>query len=353
MRLKRAESSRPRPRPRQADIARLAGVSQGTVSLIINGRDTEGRIPSDTRDRVLDVARTLGYVPDPAARRLAGGQNKLIGIFTFESVFPLAQHDFYYPFLLGIEARAEQLGYDLVLFTGATQSGGTRGVFVGGQNRIGLADGSIILGKGANTDDIARLRDEGYPFTLLGRRDLPGDVSFVSANYREATVAAFAALVDLGHTRVAYVAGEDDTEPARDRNDGFRDACNLFSDLTPIATTTKNGRLAPTELDDMIVTGVTAIVCHFAEAAAEIVGDLALRGIDVPGDASVLALNDPAEDPSPMGGFRIPRREMGGAATDLLVAQIEGRQTKQAAHLALPIKFTTGHTVAISKKQAR
>ena len=61
-------------RPRQAEVARLAGVSQATVSLVLSPKpDGKGRLISEeTRQRVLEAARGLGYVPDPAAR-LGGG----------------------------------------------------------------------------------------------------------------------------------------------------------------------------------------------------------------------------------------------------------------------------------------
>src|SRR5438132_2950976 len=64
-----------RPRPRQADVARLAGVSQTTVSLVLNDSASVGQIPAETRQRVLDAADRLRYAADPAARSLAGGRN--------------------------------------------------------------------------------------------------------------------------------------------------------------------------------------------------------------------------------------------------------------------------------------
>ena len=81
-------------RPRQADIARLAGVSQATVSYVLNGRTDRPVIPQQTQERVLAAARELGYVANPSARSLAGGSNRLIGVYTFESVFPIDHHDF-------------------------------------------------------------------------------------------------------------------------------------------------------------------------------------------------------------------------------------------------------------------
>src|SRR3954451_14218835 len=73
----------------QRDIARMTGVSQATVSLVLNGRsDGDVRIAPETRERVLQAIRERGYVADPIARRLAARDNRIIGVFTYEPVFP-------------------------------------------------------------------------------------------------------------------------------------------------------------------------------------------------------------------------------------------------------------------------
>ena len=66
---------------------------------------------------LLATARSLGYVPDPIARRLSKGQNNLLGLYTFTATFPTNVQHSYYPFLVGIEEEATDQGYDLLLFT--------------------------------------------------------------------------------------------------------------------------------------------------------------------------------------------------------------------------------------------
>jgi len=63
--------------------------------------------------------RELGYVPNIAARNLARGRNHILGIFSYESVFPLESMNFYHEFLVGIEEAAEQAGYNLLMFSAA------------------------------------------------------------------------------------------------------------------------------------------------------------------------------------------------------------------------------------------
>jgi len=131
----------------QRDIARLAGVSQATVSLVLNdAKAAAGRIPAETRERVHKAIRDTGYVADPIARRMAKGLNRILGVFTYEPAFPSAQADFFVPFLLGIEERAQALGYDLLLLTGASGPRGQRKIFHE-NNRLRLADGCVLLGR--------------------------------------------------------------------------------------------------------------------------------------------------------------------------------------------------------------
>jgi hypothetical protein len=118
----------------------MTGVSQATVSLVLNNRTGDDvRIAPETRQRVLDAIRATGYVADPVARRLVSGRNRILGVFTYEPVFPSTAADFYHPFLVGIEQRAEQLGCDLLLFTSSSQASGAGGAG-------GLSLGSAIGG---------------------------------------------------------------------------------------------------------------------------------------------------------------------------------------------------------------
>ena len=124
--------------------------------MVLGGRaDGGARISELTRKHIIDVARDLGYSINPVARSLAGGRNRLLGVYTFEAVFPAVGRDFYQPFLLGIEREAERVGYDLLLFTSASMPGKRRSIYAGGVNRLALADGSILLGRQDDKAEIA------------------------------------------------------------------------------------------------------------------------------------------------------------------------------------------------------
>lgn len=338
-----------RRRPRQADIAREAGVSQATVSLVINERRPDSmRIPPETRQRVLEVARALGYVANPVARSLAGGKNQLIGVYTFESMFPMDHHDFYHPFLVGIEAAAESLGYDMLMFTSATGSDGGRSIYRDGVNRLQLADGCVVLGKATNKDDIVRLRDEGFDFVLIGRRDIPDDaVTYVTANYDVATTEVVDHLVALGHRRIAYLPSRVASEPADDRDAGFRAARERHDvDTDGLVLPVEETGPTPDEVRQLLDRGATAFVSHESVVAVRVIELLAGLGVDVPGDASVAALNDPPDTYTgpELTCFRIPRREMGAKAVELLVERISAVDEVAPAAVSLPCTFAAGET---------
>ena len=333
-----------RLRPRQADIAKLAGVSQSTVSLVLGGSSAGQQLSPKTRERVLDAARRLGYAADPAARKLAGGRNLLVGLYTFEPAFPIDHHDFYYPFLVGVEEAAAAAGHDLLLFTSAGQDD-TRTVFRGGANRLLMADGCILLGRNAPSEQLARLLEADFPFVFIGRRDLAG-LSYVGADYDTATAAVVRHLHELGHRSLAYLGDLRPDTSATDRESGFVRAA---AELDLEGRTLRDNRFSAGTLHSLMTAGTTGILCEAQQipALTRAVADLRLV---VPRDLSYCVLGDPIGDETAetrlATRFTIPRREMGAAAVRLLLEAIatwpDSRQAPE--RLLLPCHLVEGKT---------
>jgi LacI family transcriptional regulator len=316
----------------QRDIARMTGVSQATVSLVLNGRsDGDVRIAPETRERVLQAIRDSGYVADPIARRLAARDNRIIGVFTYEPVFPAGNSDFYHPFLVGIEERAEALGSDLLLLTSAPVVDGRRRIFHDG-NRLRLADGCILLGRSLDRGELARLVADGFPFVSVGRRDdAGGPVPYVGADYAGATAALVRRAAELGHTRMVYLGQGEGPESHADRKAGFDRG---------VAEAGATGLHIPSgDLDAVLAAGATVV---FAEEHSE--------GVALAAEApvSIVTLGQPTRHVSdPTGteftGFAIPRREMGAQALEVLTALIDGTKTQRQR--LLPCALVTGTTL--------
>ncbi|WP_328329859.1 LacI family transcriptional regulator [Kribbella sp. NBC_00382] len=330
----------------QRDIARLARVSQTTVSLVLNNRTAaSARIPMETRDRVLKVIRETGYVADPLARRLLQQRNQILGVFTYESVFPSASADFYHPFLSGIEESAEELGCDLLLFTSAPVTDGRRLVFHD-NNRLRIADGSLLLGRRIPASELSRLVAENYPFVSVGRRDnpllpdgTPAVIPYVGADYTTATATVAARALQLGHEKVAFVGPGEGAESSADRLTGFRQ-------VAPRGLHLQGGEV----LEELLARGITAVFVEDLADAAALATAARARGLDVPGDLSVVALGDasrPVEGDGEYSGFHIPRKEMGRRAVGLLEAILSG--DVDDPQQLLPCELVDGSTLAQAK----
>ncbi len=338
-------------RVRQIDVARRAGVSQATVSMVLSDGDVGARRMSQaTRRRVLAVAQDLGYSVNPVARNLVGGRNRLLGVYTFEPVFPTEARDFYQEFFLGIEHAAELVGYDLLLFTSASVPGRRRGIYAGGVNRLSMSDGSILLGRNSNKRDVERLCGEGFPFVYIGRRDLDGgEMSYVTADYAAATTEVTRYVVKHGHRHVAYIRTVSILEPEVDRVDGWSKAVvDLgLGGAAPLIRTASKGIDVET-LVQLRLDGVTAIIVEDPQAARHVFAAARDAGLRVPDDLSIAVLgDDPSSAPvdESWTGFRIPREAMGRAAVTLLLEQLDEPDAKHR-HLSLPCAFKAGETVS-------
>jgi DNA-binding LacI/PurR family transcriptional regulator len=318
-----------RGRPRQADIARLTGVSQTTVSLVLNGNKAGLAIAKETRDRVLETARSLGYVPDPIARRLSQGQNNLLGLYTFTATFPTDVRHSYYPFLVGIEEEATSQGYDLLLFTSAaTAEAGFDDVI----NRIRLADGCLFLGRHVPEQALGRFLEDGYPLVYIGRHDELGErLPYVGADYVLASAEVVRRLVGLGHRRMIYLRENDDAPASADREAGAlhgRGESGLPAGALTVIRT-DGADIGADRLRGWLRDGVTAVLVEETDTNVALQAAMAAAAaarLRYPEDFSLAVLGDPPTLPGqPVpSGFAVPRREMGAAAVRMLASLIDG-----------------------------
>jgi DNA-binding LacI/PurR family transcriptional regulator len=334
----------------QADVARLADVSQATVSLVLAGeQDERARVGHDTRQRVLDAIRVTGYAPDPAAQRLAKGSNSIVGVFTYEAVFPHTSHDFYQPFLLGIEAEAENLGCDLLLFTSAPAVEGRRHLFGDKWSRLGITDGCLLLGRHVDRDELAKLMDGGVPFVFLGRRETSAGVPpYVGADYVGATGNLVQVMIDHQHTRIGLLSDLGADESYRDRVAGYR-AAMADAGLRPVII--DHTEVTADDAVDLIeANALTAVLVGVGHLAEEIRVAAEHRGIAVPRDLSLAVLGQPERpltDEIAWSGFRLPREEMGAEAMRLLARLIGGEQLgDDDLARVLPCTLDVGETIA-------
>jgi DNA-binding LacI/PurR family transcriptional regulator len=307
----------------QRRIAELAGVSQTTVSLVLNGKEDAARIPEATRQRVLDVINETTYVADPAARRLAGQGNNLVGIFTYEHAFPSETSDFYTPLLTGIESAAEHLGLDLLLFTSAPVVDGRRQI-LHERSRLRLADGCLLLGREMDADELRRLLESGYPFVAVGRRDIEG-VPWVGFDYKSASAGLADRIIQAGHRRAVYVHLSLSAESSRDRRDGLTQ--RLESSEVELESILITQSSVSGVLDRVAELGATVLIVEDPTVAEELHAALRERGVMVPAQLSMVVLGErsrPQDRAIDFTRLSAPRIELGSASIALLHQILNG-----------------------------
>ncbi|WP_345468433.1 LacI family DNA-binding transcriptional regulator [Deinococcus carri] len=335
------------PRPTQKQVAQHAGVSQTIVSQVLNGQTDQARISPETRARVLQAISELGYVPNAAARRLVGGRSSLIGVFTYEAVFPSSTRDFYAPFLEGIEEEAAHSGLDLLLYTGGK---GRRGLTHGMQARLSLTDGTILLGHPGEQDrhDLAALVKGGHPVVFIGRRSVPeAELTCVQADYTAATAELTRRFLACGHRKLLYVGRPEQDESALDRERGF------VSTVRPAPVERLDaGALDQHWLETALESGITGFLLENDGLMRRLLEVAQQGGYRVPEDCSAAVLGDAITgevgDPS-WSGLRIPRQAMGRGAV-LALRLLVSREPP--GPLIFPCEITPGVTIGLRPERS-
>jgi len=313
-------------RPTQSDVAALAGVSRTIVSAVINGPEAQAalRVSSAARDRVLAAIEQVGYIPNVAARSLASGRNDIIGVFTYEPVFPMDNGSYYHDILLGIEDEADRTGHSLLL-SNARKDRGERAIYHAQANTLRVADGVIVIGGRIARDELTRLHAERFPCVIVGRRELPGvEPSWVAPDYVAGTRRAVEALLALGHTRLGFVTPAASTEPSRDRLQGFIEATDIagLSDHVVHLPLGSGDQL----LRQVVNHQLTAVLSAAHADAEELVLAARAAGIAVPTELSVLSLGGTSDAAGSVrvAELKIPHRDLGREAVRTLLALLGG-----------------------------
>ncbi|QIG39839.1 LacI family transcriptional regulator [Microbacterium sp. 4R-513] len=179
-----------------ADVARAAGVSKATASRALTG---SGYVSEATRERVLGIAASLGYVASTAAVSLATGRSQNIGV-----VMPYVSRWFFAEVLEGIQDSLLRHGYDLTLYDARPGTEGRRRVFEDFLARKRF-DGLIAVGLEPSDNELERLVAIGCPLvSVVGQN---GRTSVVALDDEHAARRATEHLVELGHTSIAFLGG--------------------------------------------------------------------------------------------------------------------------------------------------
>jgi len=313
------------------DVAKAAGVSRTTVSLVLNG--VQGiKIRPETRQRVIQVADQMGYVPNAAARALVSQRAQTIGLFLTRSSHHISSDAFITQTLEGLLEVVHQ--HDMRLMIDIIEPEHEREIYLE-MARAKRIDGILLSGPRLDDEALGLLEKEGFPTVLIGQ--LPGSgFCFVDVDNCASAEMAVAHLIHLGHTRIACITNANLSYTAAvDRLRGYQNA--LASAGLPFdPALVRNGDFTVDsgyyQMKDLLDRGV-----HFT--AAFVASDTLVLGakaallecnLRVPQDVALVGFDDlPFAQylNPPLTTVHLPAVELARQACDLLICQLHGEQT--------------------------
>ena len=322
-----AEEARSNRRPSMSDVARRAGVSQTTVSFILN--DTPGsNISQDTRDRVWAAVEELDYRPNVSARNLRTQSTNLIG-YGFDDPTGVTSHPILDQFLYSAILSLEAAGYHLLTFVTPARTDTTAYQDL---YRRGQVAGFVV----ANTNDddprIAHLIDEKAPFASFGRANDAWDFPWVDVDGINGMEQVVAHLAAAGHRRIGLISWPEGSKAGSARERGYANGlAEAGIDFDP-------GWLCRGE--NLVQTGVeglaqlmalpanrrpTAVACVSDQIAVGVMNAAAAEGLAVGRDLAVTGYDDSALAQflhPPLTSVRQPIAAVGREIVRLLLAEL-------------------------------
>ncbi|WP_329378145.1 LacI family DNA-binding transcriptional regulator [Streptomyces sp. NBC_01716] len=293
------------------EVASAAGVSVSTVSRAFTAPD---QVQPKTRQRILDVAAKLGYAPNPAARSLRG-----VGTGTLGLIIPDIANPFFPPIVKAMQARARRLGHTVLVADSDEREADELETIAAVSKRV---DGLVLW---ASTLSEARLLElaERMPLVVVNRH-VPG-IAEVHISLSAGIAQAVEHLRAYGHRRCVFVnASRAELSRGKSIHESFEALDLSLVELGPYEPRFETGVHAATLV---AAHGATAVLAHNDLVALGVLHQMANLGVAVPGDVSVIGIDDTqlASVSTPgLTTIRIDPVEVATRATDLLIETIAG-----------------------------
>lgn len=317
-----------RPPATLKDVAAATGVHYSTVSRALNPA-TRDLVKADIAQRIVETARRLGYRPNSVASSLRTRRTRVIGV-----VVPDLASLLFPPILEGIEHVLLKEGYMTIVANTANDPDRHRRILSGMVER--QVDGLILASATLHDPMIDQWLENQSPMVLMNRTDESGRVPAVLNDDLRGIGLAVKHLYDLGHRRIAHIAGPAQLSTGAIRLRGFHFACSELSIRKTrhsvahaVSFTREAGRDACRHLLERYPS-LTAIVASNDLIALGCYDVFAEKGIACPSDISVTGYNDaPFVElvTPPLTTVRIDQREMGVEAARILLAMMSGHTT--------------------------
>jgi LacI family transcriptional regulator len=340
------------------DVAAAARVHPATASRALNP-DTKPLVSDETARRVAAAAAKLGYQPNPVAQSLRTRRSHSVGV-----LIPDLNNPLFPPIVRGLEDKLAAAGY--VALIGNTDADVGRERMIFDQMRARRVDGFVLATATLHDQILAEAAAAGLPVVLMNR--LSQDYAFpaVSVDNEQGARMAVSHLAQLGHTRIAHIAGPQEASTGVSRLRGFRDGLAQHrlvpdEDLIVYASryTVDEGARCCRELlarrGPRVAPAFTAIAAANDMLAVGCYEALDEQGVSCPDELSVIGFNDmPFIDRlrPPLTTIRFPHYQLGTEAAQLLLERISGTEGPVKILFLAPELVTRGSTAPPKGEQA-
>ncbi|ALC91413.1 hypothetical protein AM500_17625 [Bacillus sp. FJAT-18017] len=310
------------------DVAKQAGVSVSTASYSINGSSL---ISEETRQKVLEVVKEIGYRPNGLAKNLKERKTNIIGLFLSGFTGP-----FFSEMVEGIQDEVIKNGYELVVCASVDK------------HRLLIeryVDGAIILNFHMDDELLLSIANEKLPLIVMDREVKSPFIRNILLPNALGSVRVVDYLVDKGHKRIGFISGSQLSYDGESRFNGFLEGLKLQKlsfqeqDILRADFTELSGYQSMSEyLERMGSDLPSAFVCANDEMAMGAIRAVKEKGLDVPGDIAVIGFDDiyVAQYFTPsLTTIRVPRKEWGIIAAQTLFKLLD----KQFDYVPEPLRI--------------
>lgn len=341
-------------RPTIKDVARKAGVSVKTVSRVLNNSPL---VKDETRRRVLAAIDELDFHPNAAARSLVLHKSKSIGLVIADITNP-----FFPEIVRGAEDVANTHNYNVILCNTDEDPDKERAYFDLLLEK--QVDGIILSGSRVESDEIIALAQKGVSIVVINHDIRHPRVGVVTVQDEEKGYEAVCHLVNIGHRRIAYIAGSPRSSSHMQRFAGYKRALNdngiPFEDALVVqASPTIEGGFEGMRFLLDRSPRPTAVFAYNDLQAIGAMEAIKQRGLAIPADVAVIGFDDiqlAAYTTPPLTTFRQPKYQMGQRAAEMLINMINRvavRENRVVIEPQLVIRESCGYSGFIASKDLK